>query len=371
MPEQAGARNDKSATKREGKMKRLLCAVGIALTLSMTASSGKAAEVIKLSYANFFPPMHKNSIIGAQFCEEIKKQTNGRVEITYYPGGTLATAPKIYDAVVTGIADIGTSHVAYTRGRFPVTEMADLPLGFSSAYVATQVKTDFYNKFKPKEWNKVHVLYFHGPGPEIVYTIKKPVKKLEDMQGLKIRGVGRMADIVKALGATPIPLEMADMYEAMRRGVVDGAFVPMESLKGWKTGEIARYATASWRAGTSTTFWVAMNKDKWNGLPADIKKVFEKASSEWSIKQANVWDAIDVEGAEFIKSFGGDVIWLEDAEAARWEKAVQPVVAAASKDLLSKGLSHIEIDGYISFIRERAKFWRNKAKELRVKTLYQ
>jgi TRAP-type C4-dicarboxylate transport system substrate-binding protein len=336
----------------------------------MIVSSSKAAEVIKLSYANFFPPMHKNSILGAQYCEEIKKQTQGRVEITYYPGGTLATAPKVYDAVVTGVSDMGTSHVAYTRGRFPLTEINDLPLGFSSAYVATQVKTDFYNKFKPKEWDKVHVLYFHGPGPEIVYTIKKPVRKLEDMKGLKIRGVGRMADIVKALGATPIPLEMADMYEAMRRGVVDGAFVPMESLKGWKTGEIARYATASWRAGTSTTFWVAMNKEKWNGLPADVKKVFEEVSSEWRIKQANLWDAIDIEGAEFIKSYGGEVIWLQDDEAKRWEKAVQPVIREAGKDLLSKGFTQGEIDTGINFIRERADFWRKKSKEQGVVTLY-
>ena len=351
-------------------MKVSSCAVCTALILSMIVSSSKAAEVIKLSYANFFPPMHKNSILGAQYCEEIKKQTQGRVEITYYPGGTLATAPKVYDAVVTGVSDMGTSHVAYTRGRFPLTEINDLPLGFSSAYVATQVKTDFYNKFKPKEWDKVHVLYFHGPGPEIVYTIKKPVRKLEDMKGLKIRGVGRMADIVKALGATPIPLEMADMYEAMRRGVVDGAFVPMESLKGWKTGEIARYATASWRAGTSTTFWVAMNKEKWNGLPADVKKVFEEVSSEWRIKQANLWDAIDIEGAEFIKSYGGEVIWLQDDEAKRWEKAVQPVIREAGKDLLSKGFTQGEIDTGINFIRERADFWRKKSKEQGVVTLY-
>jgi TRAP-type C4-dicarboxylate transport system substrate-binding protein len=163
---------------------------------------------------------------------------------------------------------------------------------------------------------------------------------------------------------------MADMYEAMRRGVVDGAFVPMESLKGWKTGEIARYATASWRAGTSTTFWVAMNKEKWDSLPTDVKKVFEEVSSEWRIKQANLWDAIDIEGAEFIKSYGGEVVWLPDDEANRWEKAVQPVITEAGKDLLSKGFPQSEVDTYIGFIRERADFWRKKAKEQGVVALY-
>ena len=115
-----------------------------------THSFVRGAEVIKLKAANYLPVTHPMSVLSGWFCDEIKKRTNGRVEITYYPGGTLLTAVKMYDGVVTGISDMGLSHIQYTRGRFPVTEVFDLPLGFPSGWVATQVSTDFYNKYKPK-----------------------------------------------------------------------------------------------------------------------------------------------------------------------------------------------------------------------------
>ena len=100
-------------------------------------SPARAAEPIKLKSANYLPTTHPMSVLGAWFCDEIKKRTNGRVEITYYPGGTLLSPVKMYDGVVTGIADMGMSHISYTRGRFPVTEVFDNPLGFPNGWVST------------------------------------------------------------------------------------------------------------------------------------------------------------------------------------------------------------------------------------------
>ena len=131
---------------------------------------------IKLKFSNFQPITFSATPVIGQFCDEIKKRTNGRVEITYYPGGTLTTAAKVYDGIVNHVSDIGNSHIAYTRGRFPVSEMLDLPVGYTSGFVCTHVKHDFYKKFKPKEWNEVHVLYFWSPGPQIFATSKKPFK---------------------------------------------------------------------------------------------------------------------------------------------------------------------------------------------------
>ena len=143
----------------------------------------RGAEVIKLKGANYLPVTHPMSHLSGWFCDEVKKRTNGQVEISYYPGGTLLTAVKMYDGVVTGITDIGFSHIQYTRGRFPVTEVFDLPLGFPSGWAATGVATDFFNKYKPKEWNDVQVLYLTTSGPIILQTISKPVKTLEDIKG--------------------------------------------------------------------------------------------------------------------------------------------------------------------------------------------
>ncbi|HXZ95387.1 MAG TPA: C4-dicarboxylate ABC transporter substrate-binding protein, partial [Dehalococcoidia bacterium] len=136
------------------------------------------ADIIKLKAANYLPVTHKMSLLTGWFCDEVKKRTNGRVEVTYYPEGTLLSPVKMYDGVFTDIADMGVSHIDYTPGRFPVMEVFDLPLGFPSGWVATQVSSDFFNKYKPSEWNGVHVLYMNTTGPLVLQTISKPVKTL-------------------------------------------------------------------------------------------------------------------------------------------------------------------------------------------------
>lgn len=330
----------------------------------------RGAEPIKLTYANFFPPTHRVALLGGQFCEEIKKRTNGRVEISYYPGGTLATGPKVFNAVVQGVADIGLSATTYNRGRFPIMEILDLPHGFPSAWVSGQVQNDFYNKFKPKDWDDVHVLYFHSCGPFLLNTLKKPVKTLEDLKGLKIRGQAGIADTIKALGGTPMPLEQADVYESLSRGVIDGVFGPFEVLKGWKFGELIKYTTVSWRVGVGATFYVVMNNGKWNALSPDLKKIFDEVSSEYKDKYLVMWNEIDIEGRDFLKSKGGQVIPLADAEASRWVKAVQPVLANYKSSMVQKGHSEKEIDGYVSYIQERIGYWSKVEKERKIPSPY-
>ena len=325
-----------------------------------------AADVIKMKFANYYHPSHMNAKVASQFCDEIKKRTNGRVEITYFPGGTLATHPKMFQAVSTGVADIGLANFAATRGRFPVMESLDLPLGFPSGWVSTHVANDFYNKFKPKEFDVVHVLYFHACGPNVVYTAKTPVRKLEDLRGVKLRAVSRVADIVKALGGTPMPVEMADIYESLNKGVVEGAYGPFEQIMGYKLGDIVKYATPPLQVGSVFTFYVVMNKAKWSRLPADIQKIFTDVAAEWADKQAVVWNDIDRESIEYFKKSGGQLIYLTQEEGNRWKKAVEPVFTDYKKDMMAKGLKASEIDSYFQFITARIGYWSNREKELKV-----
>ncbi len=169
-------------------MKKISLLVLISLVLGIAllpATRVFAQAPVKLKFSNFFPATHQYAILGQQFCDEIKKRTNGKVEIAYYPSGILTSAPKMFEGVVNGVSDIGLSHCEYTRGRFPVTETLSLPLGYPSGYVAGEVANDFYNQFHQKEWDAVHVLLFYSTGPQIISTVKKPVRTLEDLKGLK------------------------------------------------------------------------------------------------------------------------------------------------------------------------------------------
>jgi len=342
----------------------------ICVFLLCTVSPAQSKDTVKLTFSVYTPPTHRYAILGSQFCDEIKKRTNGRVEIAYYPGGTLTTATKVYQGIVTGVSDIGMSHTAYTRGRFPVTESQDLPIGFPSGWVSTQVLNDFYHHFKPKEWDQVHVLFFHGTGPNIIYTNTKALRKLDHIEGVKIRGTGRIADTVKALGATPMPLEMAEVYEAMMRGVIDGVMGPIQQIKGWKTADVTKYATACWQIGSVFTFYVAMNKGTWNSLPADIKQIFTEVSKEFQDKYGVAANEIDIEGKEELKRVKGELIELSDEEARKWQKAVEPVVEVFTKDLISKGFKKDEIDSYIKYIRDRVQYWKTKEKERGIVTAF-
>lgn len=332
---------------------------------------GYAAEPIKLKFANYFPVIHKNTVFGQAFCDEIKKRTGGQVEITYYPGGTLLTAPKMAVGVSTGIADIGMAHCGYSRGRFPVMEIMELPIGSPSAYISTHVANDFYDKFKPKEWNAYYPLMFSTSPPSVLQTVNKPVRTLEELKGMKIRGTGRIGDLVKALGATPMPIEMVDLYESLRRNVLDGNFGPMEQLKGFKIGEIIKYATASWKIGTSYTFYVVMNRSKWDALPPDIKKIFQETANEFKDKWAVQWNEIEIEGGQYLKSQGGQIIQISDAEAARWVQASQPVIAEYKKDLIGKGFPEKEVDSWLAFVKERVDYWKAQEKIKKIPTAYE
>ncbi len=301
-----------------------------------------ATAQTKLNYSVFFPAPHKNAVLAVEWAKEIEKRTGGKVKITVFTSGTLTPADKCYDGVVKGISDIGLSCFAYTRGKFPLTEVSDLPLGIRNGQVATRVINDYYKKFKPKEMDDVTVMYLHGHGPGLLHT-KKPVRRLEDLKGMKIRCTGMAAKIIKVLGGIPVAMPMPDTYDAINRGVVDGSMAPQESLQGWKWGEVVKYTTQNYGASYSTGMFVVMNKKKWESLPPDIQKIIERVNQEWIVKQGKVWDEIDKEGARFTLKSGNKIIPLSRQEDLKWSKAVRPVLDEYVENMKQKGLPGAEV----------------------------
>jgi TRAP-type transport system periplasmic protein len=315
-------------------LKRLI--IGLFVGAALLSACTKQPQ-IKLNYSVFFPAPHKNAVLAAEWAKEIEKRTGGKVQITVFAGGTLTASDKCYDGVVQGISDIGFSVFAYTRGRFPLMEIADLPVGLDSGVNATKAVNLFYQTFKPTELDDVEVMYLHGHGPGILHT-KSPVRKLEDLKGLKIRCTGIAAGIVSALGGTPVAMPMGDTYDALSRGVVDGSMGPQESLQGWKWGEVVKYTTENIGSSYSTAMFVVMNKQKWNSLPADVQAVIRKVNDEYADKQGKLWDEIDAEGRAFTLQRGNTIIPLAPEEDARWAAAVKPLLDDYVKRMKEKGL---------------------------------
>jgi TRAP-type C4-dicarboxylate transport system substrate-binding protein len=296
-----------------------------------------AVAQVKLNYSVFFPAPHKNAVLATEWAKEIEKRTGGKVQITVFPGGTLTPADKCYDGVVKGLSDIGFSVLAYTRGKFPLTEVVDLPLGSKSGLASTKLINEYYKKFKPKELDEVKVMYLHGHGPGLLHT-KAAVNLLEDLKGKKVRCTGMAAKIVGALGATPVAMPMGETYDALSRGVVDGSMAPYEALQGWKWGEVVKFTTEDWGAAYSSGMFVVMNKDKWNALSPDIQQIIEKVNEEYAEKQGKLWDEIDKAGKDFTIGRGNKIITLSQDENWKWTKAVKPILDEYVKNMKDKGL---------------------------------
>jgi TRAP-type transport system periplasmic protein len=322
----------------------LMIVTGVILFFNVSMVSGKTTT---LTYSNFFPPNHIQSKLAQSWCDEVEKRTNGRVVVQYFPGQTLTKSKQNYDGVVTGLSDIGLCLFAYSKGRFPVMEAVDLPIGYTSGTVATKVVNEVYNEFKPKELSDTQVMYLHAHGPGILFTKGKAIRRMEDFKGIKIRAHGTSGLVISALGGTPVTMPMPDLYPSLQRGVVEGGLYPMETNKGWKMGEVIDHITNSTSIAYTSSFYVVMNKNKWNALPADIQKIIMKINQEWIPKHGEAWDSSDREGLAFCKSLGHKFIELQPKESARWKKAVEPIIADYIKKMNKDGLNGDKLVNFV------------------------
>ena len=336
---------------KRGGFAYVLASVLIASFLAAPACFA-ADKVVTLKVANWFPITHQQSVLLEAWCKDVEKKTNGKVKANYYPGGTLVPAPQAYDAVTKGISDVGNHVLGYTVGRFPLFEVIDLPHGYPNNVIATKLANAFYNKFKPKEFDDVKVLWFHAQGPGLVHTKSKPINKLEDLKGLKMRTYGSNAKLMGYLGGAPVAMPMTDVYDALSRGVADGLMCSYEALEGFRTGEQIKYCTENYGTSYTACFVVAMNKNKWNSLSPDVQKAIDDLSREYITKYEVMWDTIEKSGKQYMLKRGATIISLSKAEEARWIEKAQPVYDDYVNRMKAKGLPGAEA---LKFVRDYLK----------------
>jgi len=328
--------------KRRGSL--VVLAVSILCFCSLIAiphiSRGQAA--ITLKYANFPPSATFPCVQMERWAKEVEKRTNGKIKVQTFPGGTLLPAKNIFDGVISGVADIGNFAMSYQPGRFPVSEAVDLPIGFTSARTASLVLYDLIKKHNPKEFEQVKILTLFTCPPANIMT-NRPVKSLKDLKGMELRVPGTAVDILKNLGGNPIAMPQSDTPEALQKGVIKGHVSSMEVLKDFNYAAYTPYATITnlW----VVTFAVVMNKDKWNSLPEDVKKIFEdmgREQAEWTGKYVDnhVKEALDWSKAQY-KNF--QVFELSASDKSTISRGMQPIIDDYIKRVTAAGLTGNQI----------------------------
>ncbi len=327
------------------------------------------AQAQTLRFANFFPAPAGQSRLIDEFAADVRRVTEGRVNVEHFPGGTLLGPADIFEGVARGIAQLGLSNLGYTPGRFIETEMLDLPLGFPNAWVANKVAQEFFERYRPREWNDVVVIALHTSPVNVIMTAEKPVRRLEDLRGLTLRGTGYVAQFVEALGARARPIPAGEFYDSLARRVIDGLMIPYETAATFRLAEVARYVTEAWPLGQVYTFYIVANRRAWEALPTEARSAIERyVTAEFRDKLTQMWNTIDINGYRSVVNARRQIIELPVDEIRRWQEVAARVIQRYIDAMVARGYSEAALRERLGFIRQRIAFWLSEQRRLGVQS---
>ncbi len=323
-------------------MKLTLTSIFGALALGFGMQSASAAD-ITLRLHQLLPAQAAIPAQGlAPWAAKIEKESGGRIKFQLFPSMQLGgKPPELYDQAKDGVVDVIWTVLGYTPGRFPKTEAFELPFMSGSAEVSSKAFQEYVQKNAMDEFKDVKLIAVHTHGPGLFHS-KDPINKLEDLKGMKVRGGSRVINIMlEQLGATPVGMPVPAVGEALSKGVISATTIPWEVVPSLKVQQIVKNHTGfSGPKGLYTqTFVVAMNQASYNKLPADLKKVIDNNTGiEVAGRLGRVMDEADKLGLSLAQKAGNNVITLDAAETARWQRAANGVRGVWFKEVGDKGI---------------------------------
>lgn len=285
-------------------------------------------------------PGHREFMV--PWTKKVEAESGGRLKIDVFPAMQLGgTPPQLFDQARDGVVDFVWTLPGYTTNRFPLSEVFELPfIGAKSARTNSRALQEFAAKHLRNEFKDIHPICFWAHDGGLIHSTK-PVTKLEDMKGLKLRFPTRLAgEGLRALGASAIGMPVPQVPESLAQRVIDGAVVPWEIVPSIKLQELVKNHTAF--AGTPTfytsTFVLAMNKARYEALAPDLRQVIDNNSGMVATDMvASMFDTTAPKVQELATKRGNAVHVLAADEVERWKAACAPVTAAWIKGMKEKG----------------------------------
>ena len=319
-------------------LKHALAVAGLALTFAAPAVHAQQKYEMKLAY--FVGDQHAMSQWLIRWSEQLEKGSGGRLTVKRFPNAQMGPTPQHYDFARTGQAEASWFLHGGTPGRFPLTEIINLPFMVGSSEIGTKVLNDpgLRGKYLDAEHKgiKVLMLFTHQPGGP--HTTKKAIRTLDDFKGLRLRFASpTVRDLVAALGATPVGVPPTEIAEQLSKGTIDGGFMDYGGVGiAFKLGGTIKYSTELYAYVTS--FGLGMNEDFWAKLPADLKKLVTASVTGKEAEVGKAWDALDVPGKKAVMDGGGEAIKFSAAEMAKVRKIGADVSEAKIKEYEGKGM---------------------------------
>ena len=305
-------------------------------------------------------PAHAKMLV--PWAERIMQASNGRINIEVFPSMSLGgKPPQLPRQVRDGVVDMAWMVNAYAAGQFPRTEVFELPgvqQGDSSA--VNMAMYQMYEEYLKPDFKGLFPLFQHVHGGQALHMADEKITSPDQLAGKKIRIPSRTgAWVLEALGASPVKTSVGEIPVALSKKVVDGAMIPWEIIPPLKIQKVTQYQIEGpanpkskfglgKRLGT-TSFQLAMNTSRWNSLPADIQKIFiDNSGLEWHREVGEIWDGAEAFGINLAKKDGNEHVQLTEAQWAKFEARIAPVVERWIEEMSDKG-----VDGHALYNRAR------------------
>ncbi|SDI72308.1 TRAP transporter substrate-binding protein [Natribacillus halophilus] len=303
-------------------------------------------ESMDLVFSHFQPanhPIQTEVLDGLD--EDLNEQTDGRINMEFYADNTLGDPESHYDMTVSGEADIGLSVYGYAPGSFDLVTVMELPFLAESAEHASEILMTLYEEFPElqEEHDDTHPLFLYSAEPAQIMSNDYRIETPEDIEGLRVRSPSPLAnDIIESMGATAVSMPMGDVYEALDRGVIDAAMVPLETLYNYSFHEVVEYITIG--NFSATPFFSVMNQNTYDGIGDSDQEVLDSLTGkELATEAGSVYDEDGEAGLDAAIDSGAEIIELEGDTLEPWEEALEPVVGSWLEERESEGYDATEL----------------------------
>ena len=324
--------------------RRALLKTAAAGALGAPGLSGLAQQSVTLKFHTFMAPMSNVWLsMHKPWMEKVEKESGGRIKFEGYPAMQLGGTPvQLYDQAKDGVVDVVWTLPGNTAGRFPRVEVFELPFMMNNAEATSKAYWEYVRTQAPDEFKDTQVLALHVHGPGMFHTKEKLIKSAADLRGLKLRGPTRpITRMLSILGATPVGMPLPQIPDALSKGTIDGCVIPWEVVPSVKVNELTRFHSEFEPAGGAlytTTFVMAMNKAKYEGLAPDLKRVIDAnsglATSAWlgKTQQGN-----DANGRKSATDRNNTIHTISAADAQDFRTKARPVEAEWAEEMTKKG----------------------------------
>jgi TRAP-type C4-dicarboxylate transport system substrate-binding protein len=301
-------------------------------------SIARSQNVYELKLGHFISPKHIFAEYLQKWVDELKTKSSGKLSITIFPANTMGPVQNYYDYARTGVADITWYLTGATPGRFPLTEIIQLPYMVGSSEIGTQTLNDpEVLKLIEPEYQGVKILYLLTTQPGVLLTSKTSVHKVDDMKGMRVRfASSTIKSFIAALGATPVGVPPSGIADALQKGTIDGCFTDYGGAHtAFRLGGLVKYSTDIYAYVSS--FGVVMNPASYDKLPPELQKLIEDTTRPRLAEIGKLWDSADAPGKQYLVSEGDTPITLSKEEDADFKKIGAEDTARVLKELDENG----------------------------------